>query len=265
MNRRLFVLVAFGLSMVRPGSLLAGQASDIEVRVLYDNYVGEKGIAGLASDWGFACLITGTEKVVLFDAGTKGPLLLENMKRLNVRPSSIEAAVISHNHTDHTGGLISVLEQNGKIALFLPPSCPPSLVEKAEGFGAKAVVVTKPIEVCRGAFVIGPTGDKIIEQGLVLDTKQGLVLVTGCCHPGVVEMVRRAKEELKRDVWMVCGGFHLLQMSEADLKNVLAQLKKLGVRRVGPTHCTGDKAMALFKEAFGDNCVRMGVGSVLKY
>ena len=224
------------------GSVLATEQAGITIRVLYDNYAHDE---GLQTDWGFSCLITGTEKPILFDTGAKGDVLLQNMAKMNVSPDAAEVAVISHNHGDHTGGLLSVLEKNGKMTVYLPPSCPETMVRQVESLGAKVVTVTKPVEICRGVFVIGPTGDKIVEQALAVDTGKGLVIITGCSHPGVIEIAKRAKEQLGRDVYMICGGMHLLEMSEAQISEVVAELKSLGVQKIGPTHCTGEKAIGL--------------------
>ncbi|MHB1026633.1 MAG: MBL fold metallo-hydrolase [Pirellulaceae bacterium] len=241
--------------------MLATEQTGITLRVLYDNCAHDD---ALQTDWGFSCLVTGTERSILFDTGAKGDLLLQNMAKMSVSPDAAEVAVISHDHGDHTGGLIGVLEKNGKMTVYLPSSCPETMVQQVEKLGAKVITVTKPVEICRGVFVIGPTGDKIIEQALAVDTSKGLVLITGCSHPGVVEIAKRAKEQLRRDVYMVCGGMHLLEMPEEQISEVTAQLKSLGVQKVGPTHCTGEKAIALFKAAFGDGFVDLGVGRVLE-
>ncbi len=137
------------------------------VEVLYDNYTAEK---GLTADWGFSCLITGTEKSILFDTGAKADVLLQNMAKMHVSPGAAEAAVISHNHGDHASGLVSVLEKNGKMTVHLPPSCPETTVQPVEKLGAKVVTVTKPVEICRGAFVsvkayTNPVGETPISMG----------------------------------------------------------------------------------------------------
>lgn len=261
MSRWLCRFAAIALVMLGSGRLLAKQGSSITVKVLYDNYTAEK---GLTADWGFSCLVTGTEKTILFDTGAKGDVLLQNMAKMNVSPDDAEVVVISHNHGDHTGGLASVLERNRKMMVYLPPSCPEAMVQQVRKLGAKAVTVTKPVEICRGVFVIGPTGDKIIEQALAVDASKGVVLITGCSHPGVIEIAKRAKEQLRRDIYMICGGMHLLEMSEVQVGKVIAELNSLGVQKIGATHCTGEKAIALFKEAFGDRFVELGVGRVLQ-
>lgn len=262
MHNWLCQFTAIALAMVGSVPILAEQGSSITIKVLYDNYTAEK---GLKADWGFSCLITGTEKSILFDTGAKGDVLLQNMAKMNVSPGAAEVAVISHNHGDHTGGLPSVLEKNGKLSVYLPPSCPKTLVQHVESLGAKVVTVTKPVEICKGVYVIGPTGDKIVEQALAVNTAKGLVIITGCSHPGVIEIAKRAKAQLNRGVYMVCGGMHLLEMSEVQVRDVARGLKHLGIQKIGPAHCTGEKAVGWFKDEFGDAYVQMGVGRVLQF
>lgn len=240
----------------------------ITCTVLYDNVPFDE---RLTANWGFACLVTGTERTILFDAGAKGPVLLENMEKLGVKPGAVELLAISHNHGDHTGGLLALLEKNSRVTAYLPPSCEEagegatkSLAEQVRATGAKVVVVRKPTKICRGVFLVGPIGDKIIEQALAIQTGKGLVVLTGCSHPGIVEMVQEIKRQLKQDVYMVYGGMHLLKHSDDDVKAIIAQLKEAGVRQIGPTHCTGDKAIALFKESLGDGYVATGVGRVFR-
>ncbi len=179
------------------------------IRVLYDNYVFNQ---ACGSDWGFACLISGTEKTILFDTGAKGDLLLANFEKMKLRPADVELAVISHNHGDHTGGLLPFLAKNQQVGVYLPAATPESFVKEVKAHGVS--VVTEPVEICKGVYIVGPLGDKIIEQALVLDTKKGLVIITGCSHPGVVAIAKAAKEHLGREIFMVLGGTHLLKHSD---------------------------------------------------
>jgi 7,8-dihydropterin-6-yl-methyl-4-(beta-D-ribofuranosyl)aminobenzene 5'-phosphate synthase len=167
---RLLVICTVLCISLASASVLAAGPDGITIRVLYDNCAHD---ATLQTDWGFSCLITGTEKTILFDTGAKGEVILQNMAKMNVTPDTAEVAVISHNHDDHTGGLLSVLDKNRKMIVYLPPSCPQTLVQQTERLGAKVVTVTKPVEVCKGVYVIGPTGDEIVEQALVVDTEKG--------------------------------------------------------------------------------------------
>jgi len=233
----------------------------ITITVLYDNYIFSE---GLKTDWGFSCIIKGTEKVILFDTGTKSDILFHNINKLNVNPKDVELIAISHIHGDHTGGLSALLEKNNKVIVYLPVSFPDEFVSKVEKAGAKAITVDKSVEICKGVSLTGEMGVQIKEQSLVLNTSKGLVVITGCAHPGIVDIVKRAKEVVDKKIYLVCGGFHLLSKSEDEVKQIISQFKDLGVIKVGASHCTGDRAIELFKQAYKENFVRMGVGKVIR-
>lgn len=260
MNRRLILILCVAVALVPTCGLPAAERPKISVTVLYDNYGFDE---ACGRDWGFACLITGTEKTILFDTGNKGDLLLENFRKLGANPQDVDLAVISHNHGDHTGGLGTFLEKTAEVSVYLPAATPEAFVKEVEGRASRVTVVTKPVEVCKHVVVLGPMGDKIVEQALVVQTRKGLVIITGCSHPGIVDIAKRAREELGREIHMIVGGMHLLRHSEDDLQAIVSDLKGLGIRKVAATHCTGDKAIALFKTEFGEGFVKMGTGRVL--
>jgi 7,8-dihydropterin-6-yl-methyl-4-(beta-D-ribofuranosyl)aminobenzene 5'-phosphate synthase len=258
--KRLSRVLMCAAAMLEAGYVQARQPSTFTVKFVYDNYAFTE---GFKTNWGFACVIEGTEKTILFDTGTKGKLLLENFGKMGLDPRSPKLVVLSHHHGDHTGGLTAFLAKNHDVSIYMPGSSPKEFVNQVEATGAKVVAVTKPIEICKNVFLTGEMGEAIKEQGLILDTDDGLVLITGCAHPGIVAMTKRAKRHLKKDVVMVLGGFHLGKLSTGEVETIADQLKQLGVREVGPTHCTGDKAIAAFGESFGKDCHAMGVGRVL--
>jgi 7,8-dihydropterin-6-yl-methyl-4-(beta-D-ribofuranosyl)aminobenzene 5'-phosphate synthase len=230
------------------------------LKIVYDNYPFDE---KCDTDWGFGCVITGPENTILLDTGRKGDLLLANLKKMSVRPEDIDVVVISHDHGDHTGGLLPFLQQNPKVSVFLPAETPREFVDRVQQLAAETTVVAEPTKICHGAVVLGPMGDQIIEQALVIDTPKGLLIVTGCSHPGIAAIAKRAKEEFERDVFMVLGGTHLLRHSKEDLKAVVGELKRLGVQKVAATHCSGDKAISMLKDAFGDDFMKTGVGRVV--
>jgi len=248
------------------GFLLAGNASSLQnnsitITILYDNYpFGE----GLKTDWGFSCIIKGTEKTILFDTGTQSDILFHNVKSLNVNLKNVDLVPLSHNHGDHTGGLFAFLKENNKVSVYVPVSFSDSFKKRVKDSGAKIVSVDEPVEICKNVHLTGELTGPANEQALILDTSKGLVVITGCAHPGIVDMVKRAKEVVKKDVYLVFGGFHLVSKSEAEVKDIIRQFKELGVQKVGATHCTGDLAIGLFKNAYEENFVQMGVGRVIQ-
>lgn len=239
--------------------LFAAQ-SGLTLKIVYDNYVFDD---SYKSDWGFSCVIEGPEKTILFDTGRHGDVLLANLKKMSVRPADIDLIVLSHNHNDHTGGLLEFLKHSLDAAVFLPKGTPQSFVEDVQQLVAQVTVVNQPSEICKEATVLGPLGNRIIEQALVLETKKGLVIVTGCSHPGVEAIAADAKRRFKQDIHMILGGTHLLKHSDKDLEAVVDKLHCLDVQNVAPTHCSGDTAIAAFNASFGSSFVKVGVGRVV--
>jgi 7,8-dihydropterin-6-yl-methyl-4-(beta-D-ribofuranosyl)aminobenzene 5'-phosphate synthase len=113
-------------------------------------------------------------------------------------------------------------------------------------------------------WLTGELGDEIKEQSLVLETDSGLVLITGCAHPGVVNIARRVTEDFGQPPWLVLGGFHLGDASTEEVKRIIEALKTLGVVKAGPGHCTGDQAIAQFQQSWPDGFERIGCGRVLE-
>ena len=255
----LFIGVILIFSGVEKSS--AHEADKIRITILYDNYLSSE---GTKTDWGFSCIIEGTEKTILFDTGTKSDILFHNMNLLKKEPKAVELIVISPDHGDHTGGLYSFLDKNNRVSVYFPTSFFGKYTKKVNEKGAKALQVIKPVEVCKDVFLTGEMGIRIKEQSMILDTSKGLVVLTGCAHPGIVSIVKRAKEILDKKIYLVLGGFHLLQESEAEVKDIINAFRKLGVLKVGATHCTGDRAIELFKEAYSQNFVRLGTGKVIE-
>jgi 7,8-dihydropterin-6-yl-methyl-4-(beta-D-ribofuranosyl)aminobenzene 5'-phosphate synthase len=241
--------------------------------VLYDNTAARDGVR---ADWGFACLIEGPEKTILFDTGTKADVLLGNMKILGLDLAKVDAVVISHLHGDHVGGLLPVLEKRPGLTVYAPAAISevtefafaesriPSLARLTRA-GAKVVPVDKPLEICPGFRLTGQIvgANKIAEIALLLETKAGGILITGCAHPGILRMIRGAAA-LGRPFQAVVGGFHLLQTRTAEVRTIIADMKEAGIVRCGATHCTGDAAIGLFREAYGADFIPMGVGRVIE-
>ncbi len=233
---------------------------DLTITVVYDNnpYKQE-----LETAWGFSAFITGPEKTILFDSGGDGSLLLGNMEKLAIDPDSIDIVVLSHIHPDHTGGLGSLLEKNPNVTVYLPESFPTKFKDNVQARGAKMVEVEQPMKICENVYSTGQLGKWIREQSLIIQTDKGLILITGCAHPGIVNIVNIAKDLVKDDILLVMGGFHLEWASKGKIEKIISAFEQWHVRYVGPCHCTGDKARALFEKHFGSNYINIGAGKVI--
>jgi 7,8-dihydropterin-6-yl-methyl-4-(beta-D-ribofuranosyl)aminobenzene 5'-phosphate synthase len=233
----------------------------LRITILYDNTAHRR---DCRADWGFSSLIEGAGKTVLFDAGTNPDIFVANAKALRVDLARVEAIVVSHPHQDHTGGLPAALARRPALPVYVPAGSPAALTGTLRSAGGRVVETSGPMEVGTDLVVTGPLGGPVPEQALLIKRSSDAVFVTGCAHPGIVSMVERARKMAGERPLVVLGGFHLLNHSAADIAGIVARLKALGVERVGPTHCTGEKAIDAFRRAYGTRFVEMGAGRVIE-
>jgi 7,8-dihydropterin-6-yl-methyl-4-(beta-D-ribofuranosyl)aminobenzene 5'-phosphate synthase len=231
--------------------------SQVKLTIVYDNNTCEK---SLQADWGFACLIQGFEKSILFDTGTRSEILLTNMGELGIQPKLIDCVFLSHFHRDHTGGLSSLIELNPEIEVWLPEFFPEDFKERILAGGASCVEVSGHQKICDRIFTTGVIEGWIKEQSLVLDTTCGLVVVTGCAHPRLTNILTKIQDLFGGNIYAVVGGFHLAGLQKNEIEEVIRELKTLGVQKIGPCHCTGENARKMFSEAYKEDFVEVGVG-----
>ena len=186
----------------------------ITLTIVYDNRSVD---ARLGTAWGFACLIETDTATILFDTGGDGRLLMSNLTTLEIDPQAIDAVVLSHVHNDHTGGLDRLLAANDRLTVYLPKSFPVSFKTRIHN---PIVEVSEPMTIADHIRTTGELGTTIVEQVLIIETRRGLIVLTGCAHPGIVEIVRAAKAFGNVD--QVMGGFHLADYSAAEVEDVIA-------------------------------------------
>ena len=234
-----------------------------ELVVLFNHYAEEP---ELGTDWGFSAAVRLGDETILFDTGKEGDILLDNMRKLGISPREIDAVFISHIHYDHIGGLEDFLRENPDVRVFVPASFPRQVVEKIEATGAECVRVAAPMEIFPGVWSTGEMGGAIMEQAMVINADSGVVVITGCAHPGIVSIVERAHAIFPtRPIYLVIGGFHLIATPLTDFSRIVERFEQLGVKKVSPTHCSGDQARNLFQKRYGENYIPGGVGTVIKF
>jgi len=259
----LFFLMLIGVALA--GHLVSADGPGLKITIIYDNYPADP---ACATDWGFSCLIEGLKKTVLFDSGTREDLFLKNIGALKVDLGRVDLAVLSHFHGDHSGGLDAALRKRPGLTFYVPVDKDQNailIIDKLEKAGGKVVPVDQALKLAEGLSLTGTMGVAIKEQSLILDTSRGLVIIAGCAHPGIVSILEKAKQMTGRPIEAVLGGFHLLATGDADLGRIIGRFKELGVARVGASHCTGEKAIALFREAYKDRFIELGAGRVLRF
>ena len=249
----------------------------ITFTIIYDNNAYDP---ALTPQWGFACLIERADLTLLFDTGGDGPTLLANMAALDKDPADVDLIMLSHEHGDHTGGLARLLETSAQA-----DSQPTHHPQPREGHTAEVVVptvfassfkaqirertslveVSEPLNVRPGLWSTGEVKGPVTEQAAVVQTRAGWVLVTGCAHPGVEVMTARALEITGGPIALVVGGYHLRSAGTSRIEETIEALQGMDVAAVAPTHCTGDKARAMFAEAYGDAYYEAGAGFTLQF
>ncbi len=236
-------------------------AAELEIRVIYDNTSAR---SDMTEDWGYAAVVTFRGRRVLFDSGTKPPLFMENLKKAGVDPASIESAVISHDHADHRGGIHLLHPRNPSMTVFYLDKFIPAAFTEAEAVHMKPVRVTGPREIAPGVFTTGIVEGEPPEQSLVIETSKGIVMLTGCSHPGIVKMVEAAERQRGGNgIRLLVGGFHLFRMDAARIAPIVSKLQALRVSSVMPAHCSGDLAKQMFQKAFGKDYDTAGAGKVV--
>lgn len=196
----------------------------------------------LKSDWGFSCFVESNDKRILFDTGANGDILLENMHKLKIDPTSIDEVFISHDHFDHVGGLPAFLDINNRVKIYVPASL--RGMQNAGG----VVCLDKPTQISDGLYSTGELEE--IELAMAIRTKEGLIVFTGCSHPKMKNILKAASQF--GDIYGIIGSLH--DFDQFDLFNDL--------KLICATHCTRHKSE--IKSRFPHQYTEGGVGRIIE-
>jgi 7,8-dihydropterin-6-yl-methyl-4-(beta-D-ribofuranosyl)aminobenzene 5'-phosphate synthase len=214
--------------------------------------------------------------------------------------TKLDFVVMSHRHGDHMAGLTHLLAANPKVKIYAPKepfgvygsSLPSSFYRKADSlpadqryyngappqtmvFGAawpdgNFELVDKTTEIAPGIWLIALVSDvpgtkELKELSLAINTPDGLVLVVGCSHPGILNIVEAATTATgNKRVHLIAGGFHLVVAQDDVIEKVTASLRDTWkVEFIAPGHCTGEPTFVALNQAFGNRYVYAGLGTVL--
>ncbi len=232
--------------------------NDLTIKIIYDNCLEDP---TLREGWGFSAFIETGSRKILFDTGNDLGAFLFNSEKLQIDCGEITDVLFSHKHADHTAGckeILGNLRENCRI--FLPKGFPARKIPNH----LQIQIVTDFLEIDKGIFsMVLKGGAFFYEQALIVQTEQGLVIVTGCAHPGIVHIVRTIQEKLDQPIHLVVGGFHLFKKSACLVKAIVDDFQSLRVKKVAPCHCSGEVPMRLFQETYQGNFCKIGTGSIL--
>jgi 7,8-dihydropterin-6-yl-methyl-4-(beta-D-ribofuranosyl)aminobenzene 5'-phosphate synthase len=281
-----------------------GRVRSLRVLVL-STMLAERGIG----EWGFSALVEVDGRRILFDTGAHPDTVLRNARDLGINLTGITDVILSHNHPDHTGGLLHLRRElskenpaalsrvhvgqgifwsrprrtsneEGNSMIALKPSY--------EATGGTFVEHKQPIQLYPGVWLTGPVRRTHSEQkgggwglvkapegsvedyvpedmSLVFDTAQGLVVLSGCGHAGLINTLEHARDKIRRTpAYAIIGGFHLFSFDDAKLDWTGDRLREFGIRHILGAHCTGIEAVYRLRQRAGldrQSCVVSAVGS----
>ena len=275
------------------------QSAAARVTILADAF-GKS--SALKRGWGYSCLVEYAGRRILFDTGSKGADFVHNVSALGVDLKKLDFVVLSHRHNDHTAGLNHVLRENPGVTIYTPVEgagfnsrTGPALIammkravsgvpEELRYFGgnppadnrseapwdnAKFLQIVEPKEVLPGFFLFSNRSSRagtmeMNEISLLFRTPKGAVLLVGCSHPGI-ENIIEAATKIEPQIYTIFGGFHLVDVPDARVTElVMAFRDKWRIERMAAGHCTGQFAFAELVRLYGTKFDLAGIGSIIE-
>jgi 7,8-dihydropterin-6-yl-methyl-4-(beta-D-ribofuranosyl)aminobenzene 5'-phosphate synthase len=297
----IFVLIsAISFACVLPScatsSPTSAAADTARITVLYDAFGKD---AAMTKDWGYAALVEINGKRILFDTGDDPAILAKNVKAKGVDLTKLDFVVLSHRHGDHTSGISYLLSANPKVKIYAPAEglggifgtavssrfyrkdealpaekryyngTPPEIIKMGTVFpGANIQLIDKTTELVPGITLIALVSDvpgtrELKELSLAINTADGIVLVVGCSHPGIENIVAEAAK-INPHIHFIAGGFHLVAAQDPAIEKIATTLHDTyKVDYIAPGHCTGEPAFAALQKTFGDHYLYAGLGTAL--
>ncbi len=254
----------------------------------------------LDAEHGLAFWVETGGRVILLDTG-QSDLYLRNAARLNLDLNRVSDVALSHGHYDHTGGLAAVLTRAARAKVWLHPAAmqpkyhreangrgrpigmPAVALEALSDPGRKVGFTEGPTEIAPGLFVTGPvprvtdfedTGGAFFadeacsipdllpdDQALFFEGPDGLVVLLGCAHAGIINTLNYVMQLTGNRVHTVLGGTHLRSATRARLDRTIESLRQMAVQRLGPAHCTGTAATEQIRRTLPEAFVTCAAGS----
>lgn len=236
----------------------------LKITIVYDNRCDN---CLLKEGWGFSALIEFENSKILFDTGGNHAAFSSNAEKIQLPYNDITHVFFSHKHWDHITGFKEVLEKINKEAfLYLPKTFPWLLKRYGASCLKKTKVVSSFLEISPNIYsMVLRASFRLYEQVLILKTPLGLGVITGCAHPGILYILKKAREYLEDEIAFVVGGFHQFRTPAESTIAIVKEFEKLRVKKVAPCHCSGDHLIEQFKEAYGSNFFKIGTGSILNF
>jgi 7,8-dihydropterin-6-yl-methyl-4-(beta-D-ribofuranosyl)aminobenzene 5'-phosphate synthase len=245
------------------------------------------------AEHGFSLMIHGNDENMLMDTGKTPMVLKRNLDLMGIK--SVDRVIISHGHYDHTGG-IPVLKDMEALLMMHPQALIPKYavgdgksryIGFPENLDLKTLKTDFLTETTRinsnmwifnhveswcdfetiPAYLKVKKDDKFLkdefndELNLVIKTDKGLVVLSGCAHRGMVNILYSAREYFQDEIYGVIGGSHLVQAPSKRIKQTIDEFKKISPETIALGHCTGFEALCRFKKEFKDKFIPLESGA----
>jgi 7,8-dihydropterin-6-yl-methyl-4-(beta-D-ribofuranosyl)aminobenzene 5'-phosphate synthase len=255
-------------------------AMTLKITTLVENSAGEH--HGLKNEHGIAFLVERDGEKILFDCG-QSPAFIDNARQLRANLADVSQVVLSHGHYDHSGGFTALAEVSADIRLFTGEGFFVDKYGSAENLHeflgnsfdaaflerkaiAHRTVDCEMLEIAAGMYLLGrfPRShpDEIVNSRFVLhrnntfepdlfndeillaiETPKGLVVLLGCSHPGLKNMLDAVAQRLNRPIFAILGGTHLVEADRDSLGLSMEYLQRIAPAICGVSHCTGEKVI----------------------
>lgn len=252
-------------------------------------------------EWGFAAMVEIDGKRTLFDTGNRADTVLNNLREMKMDLAGVPSVVLTHHHRDHTGGLVTLRRDvmkrdpkaiatayggKGILAARMPANDFVLIKGEYEATGAKLQQIDKPTAIAPHVWLTGPvprvhgernwSGNSLLraddrseedtipeDQALVIDTNQGLIVVSGCGHAGIVNTLLYARKVVRAtNIYAVVGGFHLFDANNEKLQWTAKELAPMGITYFLAAHCTGVESTVRLRELLKLPAERMTIAQV---
>ncbi len=241
---------------------------------------------------------------LLMDTGQSG-IFYDNAAKMGISLEDLSALLLSHAHYDHAGGVKRLIEKETVRKMYVGKDFfQGKYYQKKDGtmkdIGiafSREELEKKGISVCEikedmkmifsgvtiyrnfdrtvGYEQLNPrffikkeeyTKDSFTDEiAVALDTEKGLVVIVGCSHPGIMNILRTIEKRSGKKICGVVGGTHLMEADEERLGKTIADLKEMNINFIAVSHCTGEDNLETIKENFGEKFIFNCTGNVIRF
>lgn len=241
---------------------------------------------------------------LLMDTGQSG-MFYENAEKMGISLENLSAFLISHAHYDHAGGVKRLVEEETVRKMYVGKDFfQGKYYEKKDGTmkdigiafsreeleekGISVCEVKEDMQMVFPGVTLYRNFERIVgyeplnprffikkeeyakdtftdEIAVALDTEKGLVVIVGCSHPGIMNILRTIEKRSGKKICGVAGGTHLMEADEERLRKTIDDLKEMNINFIAVSHCTGENNLEEIKESFGEKFIFNCTGNVIRF